>query len=427
MPGKTKDGLKVYKTEDVDQVKKLIEKDLHSGTTHKRQADADVITKERQARKGRKPNEDYDSAEDDDPAERKELEKAGECGEGDFDAKPLDFKEIPPDALIFVIGKRRYGKTTWAEWVLYNLQVYFPEGGYVFTGTKHNEFWQQHFPDSRVYSGLDVAAFEGIFKEQMAKFEKFKTTGIIDTCPYVCVVFEDVLSFEHLRSDPALARMVFNGRHFFLFIMLLIQDVKGVLPSQRQNADIIALTYQTQKRAFESVQEDWAAMWEEKNGFVSFLMNNTQDHKMVIIDQTQAKYKKEEIFAVDKAPNPDEISLEYKIGSDLFWKISRADWKKQLEKCATSRKVQRTKKEEWANLGRKQMKIEAIKVQHGQEAREEDNRAVTGLWAFAPPEIIERERSKHRQSHPGTKEKVQAMITGAYRWVQPEFNYWSDE
>lgn len=54
--------------------------------------------------------------------------------------------------------------------------------------------------------------------------------------PHIVLVFEDVLSFEDLKNNPALAKMVFNGRHFFMCIILMVQDVKGILPSHRSGS-----------------------------------------------------------------------------------------------------------------------------------------------------------------------------------------------
>lgn len=52
--------------------------------------------------------------------------------------KEFDVEGISLDAFILVIGKRRYGKTTWARWVLSKNWEYFVHGGFVFTKTRHN-------------------------------------------------------------------------------------------------------------------------------------------------------------------------------------------------------------------------------------------------------------------------------------------------
>jgi hypothetical protein len=59
-------------------------------------------------------------------------------GEDDLKIERYNFNNIKLDSFVLVIGKRRYGKTTWTEWLLSKIWQYFPDGGYVFTKTKQN-------------------------------------------------------------------------------------------------------------------------------------------------------------------------------------------------------------------------------------------------------------------------------------------------
>ena len=68
-----------------------------------------------------------------------------------------------------------------------------PSGGYVFTKTKHNYFWQQHFPDKRIYNTIEPEMLDAIMEDQKKRWDKFiagKFTGM----PYTVVVFDDVIS-----------------------------------------------------------------------------------------------------------------------------------------------------------------------------------------------------------------------------------------
>jgi hypothetical protein len=78
--------------------------------------------------------------------ERGDKKEAGEEGDSDdpdgpsgYTLERWDFTAMKPDSAVLVIGKRRYGKTIWTEWMLYNLQKFFYDGAYVFTATKHNQ------------------------------------------------------------------------------------------------------------------------------------------------------------------------------------------------------------------------------------------------------------------------------------------------
>jgi len=82
--------------------------------------------------------------------------------------KQFDVNKINLDSLIIVIGKRRFGKTTWSQWVLYHMKDYFPRGAYCFTSTKHNYFWQQVSRIDQqnvgftIYSFLAYTGFESL-------------------------------------------------------------------------------------------------------------------------------------------------------------------------------------------------------------------------------------------------------------------------
>lgn len=50
----------------------------------------------------------------------------------------FDYDKVKLDSFILVIGKRRFGKSTWAQFLLEKIWFCFPHGCHVFTKTKHN-------------------------------------------------------------------------------------------------------------------------------------------------------------------------------------------------------------------------------------------------------------------------------------------------
>ena len=174
----------------------------------------------------------------------------------------FDHNKIKLDSCIGIMGKRRYGKTIWLEFVLSKMWQNFPAGGFVFTKTKHNQFWQNHFPETRIYEAFDHDVVLSILANQKAKLDRFIKTGHHDECPYVVVILDDMMSDKTLRYDELLNRFIFAGRHFFIFFAVCQQDVKGLGPSVRNNFDIIALTYQTQQRSMKSAQDDYADLFD---------------------------------------------------------------------------------------------------------------------------------------------------------------------
>ena len=63
----------------------------------------------------------------------KELEKDKSNESVSFQLPQFDLEDVLLDSFIIVVGKRGFGKSTWALHLLQNVQPYFHSGGYVFT------------------------------------------------------------------------------------------------------------------------------------------------------------------------------------------------------------------------------------------------------------------------------------------------------
>ena len=137
-----------------------------------------------------------------------------------------------------------------------------------------------------MYENFDTDVVLGILAGQKQKLTKFLETGVFDECPYIIVVLDDMISDKSLKYNELLNRFIFAGRHFFIFFAICQQDVKGLGPAIRQNFDLIALTYVTQERAISSIQDDYAELFDDKDMMCELIRANTEDHQMLIIDQS---------------------------------------------------------------------------------------------------------------------------------------------
>lgn len=275
-----------------------------------------------------------------------------------IELEPFDHDKVSLDSMVIVVGKRRYGKTVWAEWLLSHMNEFFPRGGFVFTNTKHNYFWQKHFPENRVYGGVYPELIAQILADQKALYQSILLGAEVDISPFICIVLDDVITSKEIRFSPLIQELAWAGRHYFIFCIICTQDIKGLPPGFRGNADLIAVTYQTQERTMETLQADFADMFDNKYMFSNMIKKFTPDHGMLIIDQTTAKFDMNEIFYTDKADDPTtETVLKtmsfgpitvkgpvFKIGSDDFWASSQNSWVVQLFKAQN---IPSSKREDW--------------------------------------------------------------------------------
>lgn len=312
------------------------------------------------------------------------------------------------DSFCTVAGKRGLGKSVWIQWLLSHMHKCYKEV-YVFTKTKHNYFWQQHAPDSYIYPGWDPEIGRQIIDEAKMDFERILDGDKeIKSCPYRLVILDDVIS-DDISRDKVLTDLVFAGRHYHIGVISAIQDVKGFGPKIRGNSDLIVTTHQAQKRTLECLFEDYASFFgrEGKNVFQAIMRKYTKDHGVLVIDQTKARYKFQDMFFWDRAdPNPKP----YFLGWAQQWNDSGDDWHAQLKRAKNKLSVDRDKTQEYVIR-----KLETLKRKDNSMFRMnsdlDDSSAIipsNGL-NLAPPEIRKGMREEYNKRN-GFSNSIRADI-----------------
>lgn len=218
--------------------------------------------------------------------------------------------------------------------------------------------------EERIYQGFPEEVVEGIIKDQERKYERILNGEKL--IPFIVILLDDIIAGHDLRYNNELwEHLVFSGRHLFALVILCTQDVKGIGPDTRHNSDIIAMTYQTQKRSIESIEQDYASLLMTSAtdkarlnplDFYKFVQRNTKNHKMLVCDQTSAKYELKEVFFWDQAPDPKKTDLKFKIGDEQFWREAGCDWKAQLKKHKNA--PSNKEKDDWKKEAKKRWKKE---------------------------------------------------------------------
>lgn len=66
------------------------------------------------------------------------------------------------------------------------------------------------------------------------------------------------------------------------------QDIKGLPPNFHQNADLVVMSFSTQKRQLQMLEENYAFLFkhDEKLGmdFLDLIKNYTVDHGFIVVD-----------------------------------------------------------------------------------------------------------------------------------------------
>lgn len=294
-----------------------------------------------------------------------EQEKEAQALAKGLPIKKFKADQVNIDALIAVVGKRRFGKTTFSRWLSGEFKDKYPEV-YVFTTTKHNGYWQQHVPEERIYEGLDWPVVESIMDKQKRKIELISEQGEEYTDnPYVLIIFEDVASEKSaMRYSAEILKLAFMGRHYKAAMWFLLQDLKSFNRDVRGNVDFMFTTYLNQHQIMESLQREFCDYWRNPLVFKYLIKEYCQDFGMLCLAQPKAVYKPEDaIFFVEPVP---EKPPPFQLGFPMFWRDSGCDWARQLETFARVDAVNSRKPEEWAKLSKEQFKMEKKAVKETQ-------------------------------------------------------------
>jgi len=230
---------------------------------------------------------------------------------------PLQFAQIPIDATILLIGKRRSGKTKFIFSLLEYFRPWFPRV-FVFTKTKYSGEYAKYIPRQFIITGLDIEKFGALLAIQKL-YKKAQEEGTFGGNNKVLFIIDDCLS-DGLKYQSLIDESFFEGRHLNMMIIVSSQDPKGIAPAVKGNADLsvyFRMTMERDKEATKSCGADFfkkpaefdaiaETVWEHPYHFVAF----TRD--------TPHKPPELCVFA-GRAVDP---KFPFVMGSKGFWKNS---------------------------------------------------------------------------------------------------------
>jgi hypothetical protein len=192
--------------------------------------------------------------------------------------EPLDIeKDILDDFTILLIGRRRSGKTWASRYLMYNLKDRFPFGA-VITGTKLNNFWSSYIPTEFIY---DIGEINTVIDVLFARQTYLIANPQLGIDPRMFLVLDDVMGDEYtIRFSEQLNAIFTNGRHFKIFLLITMQDPKGVGPKLRENTDLAVIFRVYEGGRKEVIYKEWLSYFNstdklEKREIADFFWNHT--------------------------------------------------------------------------------------------------------------------------------------------------------
>jgi hypothetical protein len=219
----------------------------------------------------------------------------------------FNYNEIENDAFCLNIGRRRCGKTTNTDYLLYNKRHVFPMG-IVFTHTKFNGFWQKRVPSDYIHERYEPEILRELFKRQKHIIAMGEQSPIVSNA---FVIFDDCVSQDELKYDSEIRELAAAGRHYDIFSVINTQYAYGIGPLLRGNSDTVFLFDQAQHRQREAVTQDFMDRFDKRSAMKLLDSVTAEKHACLAIDIQTSK-----MYRAKPGKLPDE---DYKLGCKEFW------------------------------------------------------------------------------------------------------------
>ena len=220
----------------------------------------------------------------------------------------FDIHEIPNDAVVLCIGRRRTGKSFLTRWLLYNKRKVYPFG-MVMTQTKYNKFWATYINEKSIWGDYSALALGRLIQRQAA----LVNNNIYGIDPRVFVVLDDLAADTQLRYDYLLRSFFYYGRHLKIFLIVTAQWFKSLAPGCRENADYIFLFGMTNIDELEAIYTEYGA-GVPKDIFIQLVRRYaTESSAFVINPHGRTPYER---FYQYRAQDPGP----FRMGCDSMWR-----------------------------------------------------------------------------------------------------------
>jgi len=241
--------------------------------------------------------------------------------------------EMRKNPVILVIGKRGSGKSTVAETIC----SYFAhiEEGLCISPTDHfSGFWARHIPPLYIHGEYNPGITKRLLDHQYNKWKKYKQKckkrgkkpkpGKISPA---FAIYDDVSFDKSFFRDLMTRKLLMNGRHFAMTIVITVQYLMDITADLRNQIDYVVVMKETSRNNREKLHHYFAGMFPSLVSFEKTLMKCTEDRECMVIDNTAGSYNPEDcVYFYRATPNK-----RFRMGSRLFWKHSKTNYDSDAE------------------------------------------------------------------------------------------------
>lgn len=196
----------------------------------------------------------------------------------EIEIKRFDVNNISFDNFILIIASRFSGKSTLIRDIFYKLRKkYFPYGIVFNSSESCNSHYSEFIPEALIHEHYNKDALEKLIKYQEKKLQKLPVEERKKPEHGVFVIFDDMqYDKESWKNDTTFKKIVFNGRHLNMFVILALQEFKGINSDLRKQADYTFLFNTKNFNEREQYYKNFASNY-DKNVFYEIFDKCTQN------------------------------------------------------------------------------------------------------------------------------------------------------
>jgi len=202
-----------------------------------------------------------------------------------FDMRGLLDRDPENGKIITFIGKRNTGKSWAVRDFLYNNR-HIPLIKVMSGSEEVSPFYSKFIPKQFISNDYCEKEIEALFKRQIHVLQLKRSDPVRyrNLDPRVILIIDDLLQeSKKIQNDKMIKTLFYNGRHYQITLVLVMQYSKGIPPRFRANVDYAFLFRENNYQARRGLIEGFSGVL-DSNEFVYYMKHYTIDHQCMVID-----------------------------------------------------------------------------------------------------------------------------------------------
>lgn len=224
--------------------------------------------------------------------------------------------ELSAGKVILAVGKRNTGKSTLIVDILNQYRPIIPCAVCISGSEDGNGFYKKFIPDIMIYSEYDPEILRRLIKRQRAITKRYQAGENVN--PNCLLILDDVAFDKSIFRSREIRRLVYNGRHCHVTLIIAAQFLVDIPPDIRTNIDLIFALRENIRANQERLYKFFFGIFSDFYTFTQALISCTNNFECLVCDNTARSNDISECIYWYKAP----LHPPFRFGHPEFWKLA---------------------------------------------------------------------------------------------------------